>query len=70
MVQNKQKSSKIKPPSQNIKKNVAETNDKKWKKVKIKGSVITEEGVGLEGLIGLEVLQDYDSNLIGTAKVS
>lgn len=68
MVQNKQKSPKIKPPSVKVKKNAAKTIDK-WEKVKIKGSVITEDGVGLEGLIGLEVLEDYASNLIGTSKV-
>ncbi|XP_023304092.2 ATP-dependent RNA helicase DDX24 [Lucilia cuprina] len=68
MVQNKQKSSKIKPPSVKVKKEAAKAAEKKWEKVKIKGSVITEDGVGLEGLIGLEVLEDYDNNLIGTAK--
>ncbi|XP_065367377.1 ATP-dependent RNA helicase DDX24 [Calliphora vicina] len=67
MVQNKQKSPKMKPPSVKVKKNAAKTVDK-WEKVKIKGSVITEDGVGLEGLIGLEVLEDYASNLIGTSK--
>lgn len=41
----------------------------KWVKVKIKGNVMSEENVGLEGLIGLEVLKDYDSTLIETKQV-
>lgn len=65
MVQNKQK---IKPPSLKIKKKSKQSSDN-WEKIKIKGSVITEDGVGLEGLIGLEVLEAYDSNLIETSKV-
>lgn len=69
MVQNKQKNPKIKPPSLKVNNNSKPASDKNWEKVKIKGSVITEDGVGLEGLIGLEVLEHYDSNLIGTSKV-
>uniref|UniRef100_A0A1B0B7D4 ATP-dependent RNA helicase n=1 Tax=Glossina palpalis gambiensis TaxID=67801 RepID=A0A1B0B7D4_9MUSC len=38
----------------------------KWAKVKIKGNVMSEENIGLEGLIGLEILKDYDSTLIET----
>ncbi|XP_055372433.1 ATP-dependent RNA helicase DDX24 [Condylostylus longicornis] len=42
--------------------------NKSWKKVKIKGNVFSEEGCGLEGLIGLEVMEDYDTGLIAKAK--
>lgn len=39
-----------------------------WSKVKIAGSLVTDDGGGLEGLIGLEVLEDYDKDVI-TSKV-
>lgn len=39
-----------------------------WSKVKIVGSLVTDDGGGLEGLIGLEVLENYDKNVI-TSKV-
>lgn len=54
----------------------SKTTDKKhsiegsWSKVKIAGNLITNDGGGLEGLIGLEVLEDYDKNIISKAKVS
>lgn len=42
---------------------------KAWEKVKIKGNVISDDGGGFEGLIGLEVLEEYDSKLVENAKV-
>lgn len=39
-----------------------------WEKVKIKGNVISDDGGGFEGLIGLEVLENYDNVLIGKDK--
>lgn len=39
-----------------------------WSKVKIAGSLVTDDGGGLEGLIGLEVLENYDKDVI-TSKV-
>lgn len=61
MVQNKQKGgSKAKLPK---------LNNGNWEKVKLKGNVITEDGVGLEGLIGLEVLETYDPSIVEVAKV-
>lgn len=40
-----------------------------WSKVKIAGNLITNDGGGLEGLVGLEVLETYDKNIISKAKV-
>lgn len=43
-----------------------------WEKVKISGNLVSNDGGGLEGLIGLEVLEDYDQNIIsegGSGKV-
>lgn len=40
-----------------------------WSKVKIAGSLITNDGGGLEGLVGLEVLENYDKNIISKTKV-
>lgn len=43
---------------------------KKWKKVKIAGNLVTDDGGGgLEGLIGLEVMEDYGKNIITKDKV-
>ncbi|XP_067627290.1 ATP-dependent RNA helicase DDX24 [Eurosta solidaginis] len=39
-----------------------------WEKVKIKGNIISDDGGGFEGLIGLEVLEDYDPKLVENAK--
>ncbi|XP_054740964.1 ATP-dependent RNA helicase DDX24 [Anastrepha obliqua] len=41
---------------------------KAWEKVKIKGNIISDDGGGFEGLIGLEVLEEYDPKLVETAK--
>lgn len=41
-----------------------------WSKVKIAGNLITNDGGGLEGLIGLEVLENYDKNIISKTKVT
>lgn len=40
-----------------------------WQNVKIKGHVISEEGVGLEGLLGLEVMENYDDLVVHNRKV-
>ncbi|XP_005189033.1 ATP-dependent RNA helicase ddx24 [Musca domestica] len=62
MVQNKQRGGpKAKLPRIN-------KNDASWEKVKIKGNVVSEDGVGLEGLIGLEVLETYDPALVEMSK--
>ncbi|XP_036333094.1 ATP-dependent RNA helicase DDX24 [Rhagoletis pomonella] len=42
--------------------------NKSWEQVKIKGNVISDDGGGFEGLIGLEVLEDYDPKMVETAK--
>lgn len=40
-----------------------------WQEVKLSGNLITDDSVGtLEGLIGLEVLEDYDGKLINKIK--
>lgn len=70
MVQNKAKGKSANPPSQKLKQKPKPSSDNKWEKVKLKGNVIAEEGVGLEGLIGLEVLENYDAGLIGASQVS
>lgn len=38
-----------------------------WSKVKIAGNLVTDDGGGLEGLIGLEVLENYDPKVIATS---
>lgn len=38
-----------------------------WSKVKIAGNLVTDDGGGLEGLIGLEVLENYDSSVVATS---
>ncbi|KAL5288161.1 DDX24 family protein [Megaselia abdita] len=40
--------------------NILNDEDLNWQKVKIKGPVISNDASGLEGLIGLEVLEDYN----------
>lgn len=40
-----------------------------WAKVKIAGNLISDDGGGFEGLIGLEVLEDYNDACISTKKV-
>lgn len=58
--------SKQKPKSVEKKQSI----DGSWSKVKIAGNLITNDGGGLEGLIGLEVLENYDKNIISKAKVT
>lgn len=42
-----------------------------WSKVKIAGNLVTDDGGGLEGLIGLEVLENYEPSVVATSgKVS
>lgn len=40
--------------------NFQKSDELNWQKVKIKGPVISNDAKGLEGLIGLEVLEDYN----------
>lgn len=40
--------------------NFQQNENLNWQKVKIKGPVISNDASGLEGLIGLEVLEDYN----------
>ncbi|EDV35855.1 uncharacterized protein Dana_GF12675 [Drosophila ananassae] len=68
MVQNKQKTAK---PPKAIKAKVKETaapKEENWQKVKIKGHVISDDFGGYEGLIGLEVLKDYDATLVKSSQ--
>lgn len=41
-----------------------------WKKVKLAGNIVSDDGGGLEGLIGLEVLESYDDKTINKNKVT
>ena len=49
--------------------NSKESTKNKWSKVKIAGNLVTNDGGGLEGLIGLEVMENYDKSIITKAKV-
>ncbi|XP_016975510.2 ATP-dependent RNA helicase DDX24 [Drosophila rhopaloa] len=67
MVQNKQKTAKLPKPPKAVKSAAKEDGVSKaesWQKVKIKGHVISDDCGGYEGLIGLEVLKDYDASLV------
>ncbi|XP_017468448.1 PREDICTED: ATP-dependent RNA helicase DDX24 [Rhagoletis zephyria] len=64
----KTRKSKIQEKPNKIK-TVGDTlENKSWEQVKIKGNVISDDGGGFEGLIGLEVLEDYDPKMVETAK--
>ncbi|XP_055859003.1 ATP-dependent RNA helicase DDX24 [Episyrphus balteatus] len=52
--------------SRNISSNL--TDNQVWEKVKIKGNILSDDGGGFEGLIGLEVLENYDKALVGKEK--
>ena len=40
-----------------------------WKEVKLSGNLLTDDSVGmLDGLIGLEVLEDYDKSMVQKIK--
>ncbi|XP_068148260.1 ATP-dependent RNA helicase DDX24 [Drosophila tropicalis] len=45
-------------------KETKENKKESWQKVKIKGHVISDDFGGYEGLIGLEVLKEYDSSMV------
>uniref|UniRef100_A0A1A9WIT4 ATP-dependent RNA helicase n=1 Tax=Glossina brevipalpis TaxID=37001 RepID=A0A1A9WIT4_9MUSC len=66
MLKNKLKNSKTPKAPTTINKALEKSKLNSWAKVKIKGNVISQENIGLEGLIGLEVLKNYDSTLIKT----
>lgn len=55
-------SGQIKKPNKDRESTKAKHKD--WQKVKIKGHVISDEFSGYEGLIGLEVLKEYDPALV------
>lgn len=38
-----------------------------WSKVKIAGNLVTDDGGGLEGLIGLEVLENYEPSVVASS---
>ncbi|KAH8401201.1 hypothetical protein KR009_003605 [Drosophila setifemur] len=68
MVQNKQKTAKP-PKGAKIKAKAAVApKEEDWQKVKIKGHVISDDFGGYEGLIGLEVLKDYDATLVKSSQ--
>lgn len=55
---------KISKKSKNITKNSLINGEAKWKKVKLAGKLLSDEGgAGLEGLLGLEVLENYDCKI-------
>ncbi|EDX07893.1 GD25288 [Drosophila simulans] len=64
MVQNKQKTAKPPKLLKGAAKEPALSKAENWQKVKIKGHVISDDCGGYEGLIGLEVLKDYDASLV------
>ncbi|XP_043643042.1 ATP-dependent RNA helicase DDX24 [Drosophila teissieri] len=64
MVQNKQKTAKPPKLLKGAAKEPALPKAENWQKVKIKGHVISDDCSGFEGLIGLEVLKDYDASLV------
>ncbi|XP_039480529.1 ATP-dependent RNA helicase DDX24 [Drosophila santomea] len=67
MVQNKQKTAKP-PKLKGVAKEPALSKAENWQKVKIKGHVISDDCGGYEGLIGLEVLKDYDASLVKSSQ--
>ncbi|EDW91421.1 ATP-dependent RNA helicase DDX24 [Drosophila yakuba] len=67
MVQNKQKTAKP-PKLKDVAKEPALSKAENWQKVKIKGHVISDDCGGYEGLIGLEVLKDYDASLVKSSQ--
>uniref|UniRef100_A0A0A1WHP7 ATP-dependent RNA helicase n=1 Tax=Zeugodacus cucurbitae TaxID=28588 RepID=A0A0A1WHP7_ZEUCU len=64
----KAKKIKAKPKSSKIRTIGDALESQAWEKVKIKGSLVSDDGGGFEGLIGLEVLEEYDPKLVETAK--
>ncbi|KAH8309378.1 ATP-dependent RNA helicase DDX24 [Drosophila kikkawai] len=68
MVQNKQKSAKLPRAGKNTVKEPAAPKEENWQKVKIKGHVISDDFGNYEGLIGLEVLKDYDAALVKSSQ--
>lgn len=49
---------------------MVKSKNAQWKEVKLCGNLITDDSVGsLEGLIGLEVLEDYDKSMINKGRV-
>ncbi|EDW48679.1 ATP-dependent RNA helicase DDX24 [Drosophila sechellia] len=68
MVQNKQKTAKPPKLLKGAAKEPALSKAENWQKVKIKGHVISDDCGGYEGLIGLEVLKDYDASLVKSSQ--
>lgn len=55
---------KVSKKSKNLTKKTILGGQTKWKKVKLAGNLLSDEGgAGLEGLLGLEVLENYDCKI-------
>lgn len=61
---------KIKSKKKNKTSDKKKPSESAWSKVKIAGNLVTNDGGGLEGLIGLEVLENYDIKTITKSKVT
>lgn len=60
------KTNKLKKSKTAAAKKEVEQQKGAWERVKIAGNLITDDGGGLEGLIGLEVLEDYGAAVVAT----
>ncbi|XP_034102387.1 ATP-dependent RNA helicase DDX24 [Drosophila albomicans] len=60
----KKKSPAGKPKQSNGSNDIPATKSKSWQKVKLKGHVISDDFSGYDGMIGLEVLKEYDPALV------
>ncbi|XP_022224518.2 ATP-dependent RNA helicase DDX24 [Drosophila obscura] len=68
MVSIKTKAAKVAKKIKKVSKGSKADKAENWQKVKIKGHVISNDFDGYEGLIGLEVLEDYDAELVKSSK--
>lgn len=62
------KSIKTSKPKREIQK-FTTVSQPRWEKVKIAGNLVTDDGGGMEGLIGLEVMEDYSRKHVTREKV-
>ncbi|KAH8369881.1 hypothetical protein KR093_001347 [Drosophila rubida] len=60
----KKKTPTGKPKQSNGAVDTSATKSKSWQKVKLKGHVISDDFSGYDGMIGLEVLKEYDPALV------
>lgn len=64
------KKSQLKRKKSTLSDCLVDLNAQKWKKVKVRGIVKAEENAtSLENLIGLEVLETYDPNLVAKVNI-